>query len=97
MPVVGFLNGGSPEGYASNVDAFHQGLKEAGYIEGQNVAIENRWANDQYDRLAALADELIRRPVLRFNRRSIRCREWFASKAGIAAGCSRPWPWASSP
>ena len=42
---------------------FHQGLKETGYIEGQNVAIEYRWANGQYDRLAALADDLVRRRV----------------------------------
>jgi putative ABC transport system substrate-binding protein len=63
MPVIGFLNGASPGGYASQVNAFRQGLKEAGYIEGQNVAIEYRWANDQYDRLAALADDLVRRPV----------------------------------
>jgi putative ABC transport system substrate-binding protein len=63
MPMVGFLNGGSPDGFATQVNAFHQGLKEAGYVEGQNVAIEYRWANDQYDRLSALADDLIRRRV----------------------------------
>jgi putative ABC transport system substrate-binding protein len=63
MPVVGFLNGGSPGEFAPQVNAFHQGLKEAGYVEGRNVAIEYRWANDQYDRLAALADDLIRRQV----------------------------------
>ena len=59
MPVVGFLNGASPEGYAPYVAAFHQGLKEAGYVEGQNVAIEYRWAQGQYDRLPALAAELV--------------------------------------
>ena len=63
MPVIGFLNGASPGGYATQVNAFREGLKEAGYVEGQNVAIEYRWANDQYDRLAALADDLVRRPV----------------------------------
>jgi putative ABC transport system substrate-binding protein len=62
-PVVGFLNGASPDGIASQVDAFHEGLKEAGYVEGQNLAIEYRWANDQFDRLAALADDLVRRRV----------------------------------
>jgi putative ABC transport system substrate-binding protein len=63
LPVVGFLNGGSPDGYALQVNAFRQGLKEAGYVEGQNVTIEYRWANDQNDRLAALADDLVHRRV----------------------------------
>jgi putative tryptophan/tyrosine transport system substrate-binding protein len=62
-PVVGFLNGASPDGIASQVDAFHEGLKVAGYVEGRNLAIEYRWANDQYDRLAALADDLVHRRV----------------------------------
>jgi hypothetical protein len=60
IPVVGFLNGGSPgRGFAPMVNAFRQGLKEAGYVEGQNVAIEYRWANDRYDRVAALTDDLV--------------------------------------
>jgi len=63
MPVVGFLNSGTPEGFASSVAAFRQGLNKAGYVEGQNVAIEYRWAQNQYDRLRALAAELVRRPV----------------------------------
>src|SRR5437868_728934 len=63
MPVVGFLNSGSPEGYAPMVSAFRQGLKETGYVEGQNVALEYRWANGDYGRLTSLAGDLVRREV----------------------------------
>ena len=64
MPVVGFLNGGSPDGAIGRMlGGFHEGLKETGYSEGRNVAIEYRWANGQYDRLIALADDLVRRRV----------------------------------
>jgi putative ABC transport system substrate-binding protein len=51
MPVVGFLHSGSPNELARYVTAFRDGLKEAGYVEGQNVAIEYRWADDQIDLL----------------------------------------------
>jgi putative ABC transport system substrate-binding protein len=63
MPVIGFLNSSSPDRYASNVAAFHQGLKEAGYIDGQNATIEYRWAENHYDRLPALAADLVQQKV----------------------------------
>jgi putative tryptophan/tyrosine transport system substrate-binding protein len=60
LPVIGFLNLGTPEGYADMVAAFEQGLKDVGYIAGENVAIEFRWAGGQRDRLPALAADLVR-------------------------------------
>jgi len=58
LPVVGFINGASPAPYAPNVNGFLQGLKETGYIEGQNVTIEYRWAEGQYDRLPEMPPSL---------------------------------------
>jgi putative ABC transport system substrate-binding protein len=63
MPVVGFVNSASPGGYVPMVAAFRQGLKEAGYVEGQNVAVEYRWAEGQYDRVPVIALELVDRRV----------------------------------
>jgi putative ABC transport system substrate-binding protein len=63
IPVIGFLNAGSPEEHALNVAAFLEGLKDAGYVERQNVLIEYRWAEGQYERVPALATELVRRQV----------------------------------
>ena len=59
VPVVGFLHPGSAEPNASLLAAFRKGLAEAGYVEGQNVAIEYRWAGNQADRLPALAADLV--------------------------------------
>jgi putative tryptophan/tyrosine transport system substrate-binding protein len=63
MPVIGFLDPRSPDGMTERLRGFRQGLKDTGYVEGENVAIEYRWAEGQNDRLPALADELVRRRV----------------------------------
>jgi putative ABC transport system substrate-binding protein len=63
MPVVGYLSSGSPGPLNSVIPAFRQGLGETGYIEGQNVAIEERWAEGRYDRLPGLATDLVGRKV----------------------------------
>src|SRR5215470_4554801 len=62
-PVIGFLNSGSPDAYPDRVIAFHQGLRQLGYIEGENVVVDYRWALGEYDRLPAFAAELIKRRV----------------------------------
>jgi putative tryptophan/tyrosine transport system substrate-binding protein len=63
MPVIGFLNSASPDAFAPYVAGFLQGLREAGYIDGQNVKVEYRWAYGQYDRLPQLATELVGQQV----------------------------------
>jgi putative ABC transport system substrate-binding protein len=63
MPILGFLGSASASGYASTVAAVHKGLNEAGFVEKRNLLVEYRWADFHYDRLPALAAELVRRPV----------------------------------
>src|SRR5262249_7851763 len=63
LPVVGFLNSTSLDGYRPMLNAFRQGLQQSGYIEGRNVAIEYRWAVGRNDRLPGMAAELVRRQV----------------------------------
>jgi putative tryptophan/tyrosine transport system substrate-binding protein len=64
MPVVGFLSPASPDAlFAERLRGFRQGLKETGYVEGENLAVEHRWAEGHYDRLPALAADLVRRQV----------------------------------
>jgi putative ABC transport system substrate-binding protein len=63
MPVIGFLNSQSPDGFTDPLRGFRQGLKEAGFVEGENVAIEYRWAENQSNRLPELAADLVRRRV----------------------------------
>ena len=62
-PVIGYLGSASPSDWAGRVQAFREGLSEAGYVDGRNMTIEFRWAENQYERLRPLADELIRRNV----------------------------------
>jgi len=63
LPVIGFLNPTAPEVFADELRAFHRGLKEAGFVEGDNVATVYRWAEGQVDRLPALAADLVNRKV----------------------------------
>src|SRR5262249_44699740 len=63
VPVIGFLNSASPTGWANLTAAFQAGLNATGYVEHRNVGIEYRWAEGQYDRLPAMAADLVRRQV----------------------------------
>ena len=64
LPLVGFLNSASPATYRFNADAFREGLAQAGFVEGRNVRIEERWANGDYNALPALAAELVAKGVV---------------------------------
>src|SRR4029450_13632316 len=63
MPMIGYLGSGSPDGFVGRWRAFRQGLSETGYVEGKDVAIEYRWAENQYDRFPALLADFIRHKV----------------------------------
>src|SRR4051794_23809455 len=63
QPVIGFLGSGSPKTFTSHVNGFLEGLKQAGFVDGRNVAIDYRWAEGQFDRLPALVTELVQRSV----------------------------------
>jgi len=63
MPVIGFLDGRSPDALTDRLRGFRQGLKDTGYVEGENVVVVYRWAENQFDRLTGLADDLVRRQV----------------------------------
>jgi len=84
MPVVGFLNGQTSTEFAHLVAGFRRGLNEVGFVEGKNVAIEYRWAGQQYDRLPALAADLVRRRV------SVIVAAGGAHEAGIASSSTIP-------
>ena len=80
MPVIGLLNATSPEANTERMRAFRQGLKEVGYVEGDNVAIEYRWAASQNNQLPELAAELVRRRVAVSLHRALRLRRWRRSQ-----------------
>src|SRR5215831_11801218 len=83
MPVIGFLNPASPDAFADRLRAFCQGLKDSGYVEGENVAIAYRWAEGQLDRLPALAADLARRQVAVIA--SVSSHSTFAAKAATTS------------
>ena len=93
MPVIGFLNMQSPEAFAEPLRGFRQGLKDTGYVEGENVAIEYRWAESQFERLPVLVEELVRwsaGPDVAL-RKACRCRGKHGKSASRRrCGCRAP-------
>src|SRR5215467_719374 len=85
MPVIGFLRSTPATGFAYTVDPFRQGLNDAGFVEGKNVAIEYRWADNQQDRLPGLAADLMRRQVAAIVGAGVT-----AAQAGKAATATTP-------
>jgi putative ABC transport system substrate-binding protein len=83
MPVIGFLNPASPDGYTERLRGFRQGLKDTGYVERENVTVEYHWGENQIDRLPALAADLVRRDVSLIAAAS--ASSAFAAKAATAA------------
>jgi hypothetical protein len=99
LPVIGFLNSTAPDLYAPFVQAFRGGLAETGYVEGQNVAIEFRWAEGRLDRLPALLKELIQRRSRSLPRLARRVRSQPEQQTRPSLSCSPPrtircvWAW----
>jgi putative tryptophan/tyrosine transport system substrate-binding protein len=83
LPVIGFLNPASPDAFSDRLRAFRQGLKDTGYVEGENVAIVYRWAEEQLDRLPALAADLVRRRVAVIA--TVTAHSTFAAKAATTS------------
>ena len=90
-PDIGFMSGRSPDKSKHLVAAFHQGLGEVGFVEGKNIAVEYRWALGQYDRLPALAAELVKRELLCLWRSAGILRPWQRSKRPRRSRSSLGW------